>query len=203
MTNQREFWNARFAQEDYFYGTEPNVYLKTQIDLLPDSVDLLFLGEGEGRNAAYAARLGHNVTALDASEIGLMKAMSLAESFGCGIRPILLDLHFWSPNESYDGMFCSFLHLTEPLRTRIFTKIVSHLRVGGVFAGEFFSLEQLPKPTGGPKDPELLYTASDLRSILSTLPCEIIELTELDTELHEGKGHSGLASVVRLSLRRI
>lgn len=202
MINQREFWNERFARDDYFYGTEPNLYLQSHIDSLESTADLLFLGEGEGRNAAYAARLGHNVSALDASEVGLMKAMALADRYQCGIRPILIDLNFWSPSEYYDAVFCSFLHLPEPLRTKVFAKVITNLKPAGVFAGEFFSSDQLPKPTGGPKDPELLYTASGLESILSNLPCEIIELSEMDIELREGKGHNGLASVVRMCVRR-
>lgn len=202
MIHQRDFWNERFAREDYFYGTEPNVYLKSLIDSLPGNSDILFLGEGEGRNAVYAALAGHNVTALDASEIGLMKTMALADQQGCSLRPVLMDLEFWSPIEQYDAILCSFLHLTEPLRSKIFAKVMKVLNEGGIYGGEFFSIHQLPRTTGGPKDPELLYTASDLEKILTSLPCEILELQEIDTELSEGTGHVGLASVVRMKVRK-
>lgn len=202
MIHQRDFWNERFAREDYFYGTEPNVYLKSLIDSLPENSDILFLGEGEGRNAVYAALAGHNVTALDASEIGLMKTMALADEKGCSLRPVLMDLDFWSPIEQYDAILCSFLHLPEPLRTKTFAKVMKVLNDGGLYGGEFFSIHQLPKSTGGPKDPELLYTANDLEKILTSLPCEILELQETDTELSEGSGHVGLASVVRMKVRK-
>jgi hypothetical protein len=202
MSDQREFWNERFGREGFFYGTTANCYLATHIDTLPPQQTILFLGEGEGRNAVYAVERGHTVTALDAAEIGLAKTAMLAKSKGFELSLIHTDLEFWNPIEHYDAIMCSFLHLTEPLRSEVFTKAVEHLKEGGIFVGEFFSIHQLPKTTGGPKELDLLYTADQLSSILKTLPCEILELCEIDTELHEGKVHNGLASVVRLKVQK-
>lgn len=200
MSDQRTFWNERFALEGYFYGTTPNLYIASHVDRLKPNSQILFLGEGEGRNAAYAAKLGHNVSALDASEIGLEKARTLARSFGHEITIFHTDLEVWEPTDRYDAILCSFLHLAEPLRTEIFSKVIRHLNPNGVFAGEFFSIHQLPKTTGGPKDPSLLYTADALQTILSPLPCTIDELYEADTELNEGRGHIGIASIVRMAV---
>lgn len=202
MSDQREFWNERFAKEGYFYGTEPNRYLAAHIDALSGSSNILFLGEGEGRNAAYAARSGHKVTALDASDIGLAKADALARSFGHTITLIHTDLEVWEPHETYDAVLCSFLHLPEPLRSDVYAKVLGALKSGGFFAGEFFSIRQMPRTTGGPKDETLLYTADALRSILTNHPCDILELAECDTELSEGRGHNGIASVVRMAVRK-
>ena len=202
MSDQREFWNERFGREGYFYGTTANRYLACHIDALPPQQTILFLGEGEGRNAVYALQRGHTVTALDAAEIGLAKTAMLAQSKGFELSLIHTDLEQWNPTQKYDSIMCSFLHLTEPLRSEVFTKAIEHLNKGGLFVGEFFSIHQLPKTTGGPKDLELLYTADLLSSILEVLPCEILELCEIDTELQEGKVHNGLASVVRLKVQK-
>lgn len=202
MSDQREFWNERFAREGYFYGTEPNRYIAAHIDTLSEPKNILFLGEGEGRNAAYAVRAGHTVTALDASEIGLAKADALARSFGHIITLIHADLETWEPAEHYDAVLCSFLHLPEPLRSDVYAKVLAALKPGGLFAGEFFSIRQMPRTTGGPKDETLLYTAEALRAILASHPCDILELEELDTELNEGRGHVGVASVVRMAVRK-
>ena len=201
MSDQREFWNERFAKEGYFYGTNPNLYIASHIDRLKPASSILFLGEGEGRNAAYAAKLGHCVSALDASEIGLEKARALSRSFGHEITTIHTDLELWKPTECYDAVLCSFLHLPEPLRSDVFAKVIHILNAGGVFAGEFFSIHQLPKTTGGPKDTTLLYTAEALEKILTPLPCTVQELHETDTELNEGRGHIGIASVVRMAVK--
>lgn len=202
MSDQRQFWNERFGRDGYFYGTEPNQYLKSVIDEFEPQQVLLFLGEGEGRNAVYAAKKGHYVSALDTSEIGLAKTSMLAHETGCQVNLIHADLEWWTSSVGYDAVLCSFLHLTEPLRSTVFSKVLAILPENGIFAGEFFSIHQLPRPSGGPKDPELLYTAADLEKILSALPCEILELQEMDTELNEGTGHIGTASVVRMKVRK-
>ena len=46
---------------------------------------VLSLGEGEGRNAAYLAGLGHRVIAVDQSQVGLTKGLAL-ELGPAGIR---------------------------------------------------------------------------------------------------------------------
>jgi trans-aconitate methyltransferase len=202
MNDQREFWNERFAREGYFYGTTANRYLASHIDILPPQQTILFLGEGEGRNAVYALERGHTVTALDAAEIGLAKTVMLAQSKGFELSLIHTDLELWNPTQRYDAMMCSFLHLYEPLRSEVFAKALLHLNEGGVFVGEFFSIHQFPKTTGGPKDLNLLYTADQLSAILKALPCDILELCEMDTHLQEGAMHNGLASVVRLKVQK-
>ena len=202
MSDQREFWNERFAKEGYFYGKEPNQYVASHIDMLEQGKNILFLGEGEGRNAAFALTQGHTATALDASDIGLAKAEALAHSLGFTLSLIHIDLEDWEPGEHYDAIFCSFLHLAEPLRSDVFSKVIEHLKPGAIFAGEFFSIHQLPRTTGGPKDETLLYTADELHALLEQTPCDILELCETETELNEGRGHIGIASVVRMAVRK-
>lgn len=202
MNDQREFWNERFAKEGYFYGTEPNRYVASHIDALETPKKILFLGEGEGRNAIYAARAGHTVTALDASDVGLAKCAERARSENLSLELIHTDLELWEPSESYDAVLCSFLHLPEPLRSDVYAKVLGLLNPGGIFAGEFFSIAQMPRTTGGPKDESLLYTAAQLQSIFDRHPhVTVLELTETETELREGRGHVGIASVVRQSVR--
>ena len=97
----------------------------------------------------------------------------------------------------------SFLHLPEPLRSDVYTKVLGILKSGGLFAGEFFSIHQMPRTTGGPKDETLLYTAEQLQAIFERHSgIDILELCELDTELSEGRGHVGIASVVRMAVRK-
>ena len=71
-------WNERFSAEEFAYGEEPNLYLKEQLEKLPTG-KILFGGEGEGRNAVFAARLGWDVSAFDISVEGKKKAQKLAE----------------------------------------------------------------------------------------------------------------------------
>jgi SAM-dependent methyltransferase len=204
MSDQREFWNERFAKEGYFYGLEPNLYVASHIDAFNGPKKILFLGEGEGRNAIYAARAGHEVTALDASDIGLAKCAERSRAENLSVNLILTDLEVWNPDERYDAVLCSFLHLPEPLRSDVYAKVLDALNPGGLFAGEFFSIHQMPRTTGGPKDETLLYTAAQLQEIFDRhAGCTVLELAETETELNEGRGHIGVASVVRMAVRRV
>jgi 2-polyprenyl-3-methyl-5-hydroxy-6-metoxy-1,4-benzoquinol methylase len=66
-------WDQRYGGKEYAYGTEPNEFLVTMAPRLPIG-RVLCLGEGEGRNAVWLAVQGYDVTAVDASRVGLEKA---------------------------------------------------------------------------------------------------------------------------------
>jgi 2-polyprenyl-3-methyl-5-hydroxy-6-metoxy-1,4-benzoquinol methylase len=71
-------WDERYNSAEYAFGTEPNDFLVSAVDRLPGG-RILCLGEGEGRNAVWLAERGFDVTAVDASRVGLDKALRLAE----------------------------------------------------------------------------------------------------------------------------
>ena len=59
-------WNDRYSDKKYAFGLEPNDYLKEQLEKLNPG-KILFAGEGEGRNAVFAAKMGWAVSAFDIS----------------------------------------------------------------------------------------------------------------------------------------
>lgn len=195
-------WDDKFSREGYFYGFEPNAFIASKTDLLAPKGEILCLGEGEGRNAVYLASKGFNVTALDASPIGMTKALMMATNKGVSFKTELLDLEQWQPTQSYDAILTSYLHLEDPLRTQAFQQAIQALKTDGYFIGEFFSINQIPRDSGGPKKPELLYTLASLESIFSNAACEIIHLQEEDVLLDEGDGHQGQALVIRVIVKK-
>jgi hypothetical protein len=52
----------------------------------------LCLAEGEGRNAVHLARQGFVATAVDSSNVGLIKAEKLAQEYGVTIETVPADL---------------------------------------------------------------------------------------------------------------
>src|SRR5687767_966128 len=84
-------WDERYSQPDFAYGTEPNEFLASVAGRIPVGL-LLSLGEGEGRNAAYLAGLGHKVVAVDQSAVGLAKARRLAADRRLTIETVCVDL---------------------------------------------------------------------------------------------------------------
>ncbi len=75
--NYKIMWNERYSEAGFAYGTEPNDFLLENFSKLTKG-KVLCLAEGEGRNAVFLATKGFDVTAVDLSEVGLEKTLSLA-----------------------------------------------------------------------------------------------------------------------------
>lgn len=198
--SQQEFWNSKFSKDDFFYGTNPNEFLASNLNLFKSNKKLLCLGEGEGRNAIFFAMHKHDVTAIDASDIGLLKLEKRAKEENLPIKTICLDLNTWETNEKYDGIVASYLHMYKNEREVLFKKIEDSLATDAYFIGEFFSTKQLNYNSGGPRDIELLYTPEDFEIHFNSCKKTISEeLVFLD----EGKGHKGDACVIRVVIQKI
>ena len=64
-------WDQRYAAMSYYYGTEPNDFLRERFPAIAAGGAVLCLGEGEGRNAVFLAERSYQVVALDQSVVGL------------------------------------------------------------------------------------------------------------------------------------
>jgi SAM-dependent methyltransferase len=189
-------WNQRYSQSGFAYGTESNDFLGSVVEKIPKG-RVLSLGEGEGRNAVFLASLGYDVVAVDASDVGLVKAHQLATQRGVTVTTIHFDLAtFQIEPESWDGIISIFCHLPSAIRVPLHRKVVAGLKPGGVFVLEAFTPAQLLLDTGGPKEVDRLMTLADLRQELSGL--QFVHAVEEDREVHEGKYHTGLSSVVQI-----
>lgn len=111
-------WDERYNTKEYIYGTEPNQFVAQNIQNIKKG-SVLCLGAGEGRNAVYLAEMGHHVTAVDSSRVGLEKARNLAVSRGVQITTIVADLaDFIIQPESWDMITSIFCHLPLQLRKK-------------------------------------------------------------------------------------
>ncbi|MDN5107608.1 methyltransferase domain-containing protein [Aliarcobacter butzleri] len=197
--SQKEFWNSKFKGEEFFYGLKPNEFLLSNIDKLKKNGKILCLGEGEGRNALFFAKKGFSITAIDASDIGLLKLQKRANYENLQIKTICLDLNDWQSNEQYDAIMISYLHMHKNEREKLFKKIEDSLSKDGYLIAEFFSTKQLMYNSGGPKDIDFLYNIEDFRECFNS--CKK-ELKEEIVVLDEGVGHQGEASVIRVLIKK-
>src|SRR5262249_20689148 len=88
-------WEKRFSVPEYVFGTEPNVFLKSQAALLPKSGKALAIADGEGRNGVWLAEQGLDVVSMDFSPAALAKAHALARQRGVSLRTIEADITKW------------------------------------------------------------------------------------------------------------
>jgi len=190
-----EFWNDRFSTNEYVYGTKPNDFFKEQIDRLNPGI--IFLpGEGEGRNAVYAATRGWKVEAIDQSSIGKNKADKLAESSGVKINYIISSVSDYIPQKNYyDAVAIIYFHIYPEQRKEFFPHIINALKPGGILIMEVFDKDQLGKTSGGPQNYDMLYSMEEVKKDFTGL--KTILLKKEDIVLNESEKHQGIASVVR------
>ena len=194
------FWNNRYAVAGHVYGETPNAFVEQVASQIPAG-PVLCLAEGEGRNAVHLATLGHRVTAVDQSEVGLAKAQRLAKTRGVKIETSVADLaNYPIAAGAWAGIVATFAHLPPALRRRVHREVVTGLQSGGVFILEAYTPAQLAFGTGGPKSPELLMTLAALRDELSGL--ELLVAHEIERDVIEGNGHTGRGAVVQILARQ-
>lgn len=192
----KEFWDSRYANEEYAYGQQPNKFFKQELlKLKPQSI--LFPAEGEGRNAVFAAKIGWKVKAFDFSTSAKEKALKLANQQNTTIdyETVGFD-EFNAPPESFDCIVLIHAHTPSDKRNLYHKKIVGFLKPGGTLILEGFSKEQFTRSSGGPKNIDMLFSEEELREDFTKLT--EIRIENMETELDEGAFHRGTASVIRL-----
>jgi len=189
------FWDERYSTEEFIYGKEPNEFFKENIVKLNPG-KLLLPGEGEGRNSVFAARSGWRVDATDQSSAGKIKAEKLADEFGVKIDYTVCDITQYKFRDNYyDSAAIIYFHLPLDLRINIHNRIIKSLKNKGVLIFEVYSKEQYGKATGGPQDPDMLYTLEDVERDFQSLKTIFAESKTL--YLNEGSKHIGESSVIR------
>jgi SAM-dependent methyltransferase len=193
-------WNQRYSIEEYAYGTEPNDYLVAMSDQLPKG-KVLCLAEGEGRNAVWLAEQGHDVTAVDFSEVGLRKAKKLAKLRGVNIKTIHANLEdFDIGNQHWDAIVSIFAHMPSAMRMDLHKRCTTGLKIGGVFLLEAYTPFQLEYKTGGPATIDMMMDVSSLTAELVGL--DFFHLQERIREVNEGLFHNGTGAVVQVLARK-
>jgi SAM-dependent methyltransferase len=200
-----EMWNKRYSADEYAYGTNPNQFLKTEIDKL-ESGSVLLGAEGEGRNAIYAAKAGWDVSAFDISLEGKKKAENLAQAHGVSINYRVGELpELGFDKESFDLLVLVFAHFPPSIRSEYHQIMSDLLKPGGIVILEAFSKNHLAyreknEQVGGPNNLAALISPEDLRADFGEY--EIIQLGEEEISLDEGLYHRGLGMVTRFVGRK-
>lgn len=154
----KQKWNDRYNSEEYFFGKEPNDFFKEKIDKLQPG-KALFIGDGEGRNSVYAAKLGWDVDSIDISDIGKSKAEKLATENKVKINYIISDaLEFNYPQKTYDLVAVIYFHVDENIREKLHKYFLNSLKLSGKLIYLVYEKDHLKLNTNGPSSINLLYS---------------------------------------------
>ncbi|MBU0473905.1 MAG: methyltransferase domain-containing protein [Bacteroidetes bacterium] len=194
-------WNDRYGGSDFLFGKKPNEYFKSKLENL--QIGKLYLpGDGEGRNAVYAAQNGWDVFSVDFSDVAIKRAQNFAEE-----KNVKVNIGFSNlitaelPQNEYDVLGVSFLHFNDENKKIVHNKLKESIKVGGYVILECFSEEQIKLNSGGPRKKDSLYTKEELKKYYTDF--EYIELEETKIVLDESDGHRGDAYVVRMFARKL
>ncbi len=80
------------------------------------------------------------------------------------------------------------------------SRVVAALKPGGMFLLEAYTPSQVGRGTGGPSVPEMTMTLDGLQEELAGL--DFVHGEELDREVVEGTGHTGVGAVVQVIARK-
>jgi len=193
---KKDFWDHRYQDHPGLYGREPNTFFKQKIDRLPLG-KLLLPGEGEGRNALYAASLGWQVTAFDMSEVARSRAIHQASQERLSLHYEVTSAEkFEGKKNSFSAVALIFFHLPSVQRKAIHRKLESYLAQEGKLIITGFGKKQLNYSSGGPKEPAMLYNLEELKKDFTQL--RWLEENDQIAELKEGNGHRGLGHLINL-----
>ena len=190
------FWDERYSSTEYVYGKRPNQFFKEQMDKITAPGKLILPGEGEGRNAVYAASLGWTVDAFDQSSFAKLKALQLAEEKNVSINYYTTDLEKLVPQKDfYDCAAIIFVHLHPDFRTEFHQRIIDSIKPNGKIILELFSKNQFGKNSGGPQGLNMLSSIVEIENDFKELKPLIFK--EEIIYINEGEKHRGEASVIR------
>ncbi len=202
FNNPLETWNARFARDEYLFGEEPNVFVRTQSHWLRSGDSVLCVADGEGRNSVWLAEQGMKVSAFDFAPNAVAKARRLAQRRNISVAHQLGDVYTWPwTAQRYDALVVVFIQFLPPAsRDGVFAGMMSAVVPGGLFLLEGYRPEQVDYGTGGPPRREHMYTRPWLETMFAGW--DILLLKDYDATIQEGHAHNGMSALIDLVARK-
>lgn len=197
-------WDDRYGGTEFAFGTKPNDFLRECIEttnIASEAIDILCIGDGEGRNGVFLAAAGHRVTTVDLSPVGVCKARDLAKQHGVVVNSLVADLDNYDlGSEKWDLVVSIFCHMPPTLRANVHREIIAALRPSGGFLMEAYRPANVGRGVGGPQNTELCVTLVEIETQFSDFSFVIAR--EVERDIAEGKFHSGFSATTQVLVRK-
>ena len=191
-------WEARYANASgYLFGEAPAKML-VENPWVKDGADTcLCVADGEGRNGVWLAGQALSVTSFDLSPTAVERARALAAKAGVRINAHVSDWQGWDWSRSFDLVVAVFVQFMGPeARVRQFETLREAVRPGGRLVLHGYTPEQVGYGTGGPPNPENMYSPELLNDAFDDW--RVLRLAAYEREVQEGRGHSGHSALIDL-----
>jgi SAM-dependent methyltransferase len=161
-------WAERYAATAMVWDTTPNQFVVEACRKLPPG-RALDLGAGEGRNAIWLAGRGWQVTAVDFASIAVGRISSRAALQNVAVNAIVDNALTYRPKPaSLELILLSYLQLPLDQLRKVFTNVIPGLVSGGRLVIVAHDLTNLSAGYGGPQNPEVLASASEVGNVAAT-----------------------------------
>ena len=191
-------WDERYSASELVWSTGPNQFVAEDLGDLPAG-RALDLAAGEGRNALWLAGRGWQVVAVDFSRVALDKGRALEQRQRAS-RPgspdvewVVGDALTFSPPAGLDLALLAYLQLPADQRRTAVRRAFGSLAVGGTFFLVAHDSTNLTEGTGGPQDPEVLFTAEEVLGDLDGERFDVVRAGRVAREVAAGDDHGGPA----------
>lgn len=163
-------WDERYAADAHVWGHEPNRFVVDHAGDLPPG-RVVDLACGPGRNALYLAARGHRVTGVDFSATALERARA-ADPDGT-VTWVHADITSYRPDPT-DLALLAYAHLPADQRRATLQHATAALDPGGRILVIGHASRNLTDGTGGPQDPEILFSVTDILDDLGRVAPDLL-----------------------------
>jgi SAM-dependent methyltransferase len=155
------YWDNRYATTERVWSTGPNLFVEDRLRPTEPGAGL-DLASGEGRNAAWLAEKGWNMTGVDLSEVAVKKARSLATNAQFEVG----DVFDWETNRSFDLVLIAYLQVDASTLETLVRRIQSWLSPGGELFMIGHDVSNLDQGWGGPQTRDALWDIEEITTWL-------------------------------------
>ncbi|MBP2372008.1 SAM-dependent methyltransferase [Pseudonocardia parietis] len=188
-------WDERYEATELVWSAGPNATVAEQVSGLEPGT-ALDLGSGEGRNAVWLAEQGWMVTAVDFSRVATDKALAAARARAVTIDAVTADVTTYRPQRSFDLVLVAYLQLPWEQLGPVLATAAAAVAPGGVFLLVAHDLTNLAEGAGGPQDPAVLQTPTQVAGALGGLRVTTAERIRRPVE-QEGRTVHAIDTLIR------
>lgn len=222
ILEQLDPWSRRYLEGGHLWGDDPSTCGEYLLDTLPPSSNVIDLGCGYGRDAKAFAENGHNVLAVDISQIAVLDAATqLEDAIKAGYAGVMRANFIRAPilQGKFDAVSTHrMFHLPDPREIKALTnRIAGVLKAGGTLvlsarSPEDFNPEQMNRiddNTAVYKDrPTHRVNFYDEERLLSVLSSKFTDFSfqrgqEIESVGNvDSQGHPVMSSYIRVVARK-
>jgi SAM-dependent methyltransferase len=167
--DQRSYWNERYREQGELWGAQANRFVAAELNGLSRR-RILDVACGQGRNAVWLALQGHQVTAVDISDVAVEQGRAIAAEAGVDVEFLTRDLLDWEPEPGgYDLVLLAYVQLPEDARVAVHAKAIAALAPGGRIFLIAHHRDNLEHGIGGPPTTDALFDEAQLEEDFADL----------------------------------